>query len=55
MAQGNQEVCSIRIMFPVESDDQAIEFKKKIAGLLSEVKDSNMQFALSDMPTRPNG
>ena len=47
-----QEICSIRIMFPVESDEQAIEYKKKIAALLAESPDAQIQFSI--MSANPN-
>jgi hypothetical protein len=50
MGQPNQEICSIRIMFPVESDEQAIEYKKKIAALLAEIPDAQIQFSLANIP-----
>lgn len=46
------EICSIRIMFPVESDEQAIEYKKKIAAILAEIPDAQINFALSSLPSR---
>jgi len=46
----NQEICSIRIMFPVVSDEQAIEYKKKITALLSEIPEAQIQFGLNTMP-----
>lgn len=51
MGQDKQEVCSIRIMFPVTSDEQAIEYKRKIVVLLSEIPEAQMHFAL--MPSIP--
>lgn len=42
----NQEVCTIRIMFPVTSDEQAIEYKKKITALLIEIPEAQLQFSL---------
>ena len=55
MEKPNKEVYSIRIMFPVESDEQAIEYKKKVASLLSEIPDVTLQFSLmtppANMPT----
>lgn len=45
------EICSIRIMFPVESDEQAIEYKKKITALLSEISEAQLQFSI--MPVSP--
>ena len=53
MAKGLIDVCSMRIMFPVESDDKAIEVKKKIASILEDIPDSNMQFSLVQAPTSP--
>ena len=53
MANPNKEVCSIRIMFPVESDEQAIEYKKKIASLLAEIPDAVLNFSLSTIPPAP--
>lgn len=59
MDQDKQEICSIRIMFPVTSDEQAIEYKKKIAALLAEIPDAQIQFSLSSLNAArmrsPNG
>ena len=44
------EICSIRIMFPVESDEQAIEYKKKIGALLAEVPEAQIQFSIMSAP-----
>jgi len=52
MEQPKQEICTIRIMFPVKDDEQAIEYKKKIAALVTEIPESNMQFVLMDTPKR---
>jgi len=49
--KSNQELCTIRIMFPVESDEQAIEYKKKIAAILAEIPEAQIQFSL--MSNRP--
>ena len=46
MPKAKQEICSIRIMFPVESDEQAINYKKKIAALLAEIPEAQIQFSL---------
>jgi len=45
------EICTIRIVFPVESDEQAIEFKKKIKALLADIPDSAIQFAIMSRPS----
>lgn len=48
------DICSIRIMFPVESDEQAINYKKKITALLAEIPEAQIQFSLSSIPPPPN-
>ena len=56
MGQPKKEVCSIRIMFPVQSDEQAIEYKKKITALIADVPDAMIQFAINSSPIdRPIG
>ncbi len=52
MDNDKKEICTIRIMFPVESDEKAIEYKKKIALLLSEIPDAQIQFGLMTPPQR---
>ncbi len=52
MGKENQEVCSIRVMFPVESDEQAIACKKKISEILSDIPDTTLQFGISSIPKR---
>lgn len=50
-----QQICSIRIGFPVETDEQAIEYKKKISAILAEVPQVRIEFSLSSIPPRsPN-
>ena len=46
-----KQVCSIRIMFPVESDEQAIEYKRKISGVLSAIPEAQIQFSLMTPPS----
>lgn len=54
MDNDKKELCTIRIMFPVESDEKAIEYKKKIAAILSEIPEAQIQFALmSGRPAPP--
>ncbi len=40
------ELCTMRIAFPVESDEQAIDVKKKITAILAEIPDAGIQFTL---------
>ena len=51
MPEPKKEICQIRIMFPVTSDEQAIEYKKKIADILSEIPDAQIQFSIMSTPT----
>lgn len=48
-----KQLCQIRIMFAVDSDDEAIAVKKKISESLADKPDINIQFTLGSMPTRP--
>lgn len=41
-----KEICSIRIAFPVMTDEQAIEYKKKVSAVLSDIPDANIQFSI---------
>ncbi|GAI93373.1 unnamed protein product [marine sediment metagenome] len=50
MGQDKRDICSIRIMFPVVSDEQAIEYKKKITALLADIPDAVIQFSLNTSP-----
>jgi len=52
MDNEQKQVCTIRIMFPVESDEQAIEYKRKIATILSEIPDAQIQFSIMSMPPK---
>ncbi len=46
----NKQICRITITFPVGSDDTAIEYKKKIASLMAESDESQIQFSLMNIP-----
>ena len=45
-----QQMCTIRIGFIVATDEQAIEYKKKIAAVLSDIPDAQIQFSLMTAP-----
>lgn len=47
------EICSIRIMFPVKSDEAAIEYKKKIAAILADIPDAQIQFSIMSAAPMP--
>lgn len=53
MENTKPEICSIRIVFPVESDEKAIECKKKIQEALKDLPDAQIHFSL--MPAPPSG
>ena len=53
-AQQQQQICSIRIGFPVDTDEQAIEYKKKLSAILTDMPQVRIEFSLSSMPQRPN-
>lgn len=50
MGQDKSEVCTLRIMFPVTSDEKAIEAKHKVEEALADVGDVTVQFALMSAP-----
>lgn len=50
------QVCSIRIMFPVETDEQAISYKKKIGEIVADIPQARIEFSLMSRPPMiPNG
>jgi len=49
-----QEICTIRIGFPVQSDEQAIDYKKKISEVLVGVPRLRMEFSINSVPVRGN-
>lgn len=50
------ELCTIRIAFPVETDEQAIGYKKKISEILADIPQVRIEFSLNNVPVpmRPN-
>lgn len=53
MDNPKKEICTIRVIFPVDSDDEAIAIKKKISELLVSMTESQIQFSIMSSPTRP--
>jgi len=49
--KSDTEICQIRIMFPVESDEDAIVCKKKIKEALAGKPDAQMQFTIMPAPS----
>lgn len=50
MPQPKKELCQIRVMFPVESDEQAIDYKKKIAAIVKDIPEAQLFFNIMSMP-----
>jgi len=44
-----QSVCRIDIMFPVESDEQALEVKQKVTEALAKLDKKRIQFSITEM------
>lgn len=41
-----KQLCTIRIAFPVETDEQAIELKKKVSDVLGDVPQARLEFSI---------
>jgi len=52
MDNDQKELCTIRIMFPVSSAQQALNAKKKIAEALKDIEGTQLSFTLM---SKPNG
>jgi len=46
-----KQICTIRIMFPVDTDEQAINYKKKINDVLADIPNARIEFALMSSPS----
>lgn len=49
MDKAKKQVCTIRILFPVDTDEQAIGIKKKIAEALADIPEANIDFGIRSM------
>lgn len=47
-----KQVCTIQIGFPVETDEQAITYKKKISEVLADIPQVRIEFSLMSLPPR---
>lgn len=48
-----KQLCTLHIGFPVESDEEAIKYKKEITNILLAIPTARIDFALVAMPTMP--
>lgn len=52
MEKPKQEICTIRIMFPVATDEEAITIKQKIKEVLSDKPEAQIFFGLAAIPQK---
>lgn len=48
--KSNQEICRMTIMFPIDTDEQAIQYKKEIMAVLADRPDAGIDFRITTMP-----
>lgn len=48
-----KEICTIRIGFPVDTDEQAIEYKRKISHVLADIPNVRIEFTIVTAPALP--
>lgn len=48
-----KEICTLRIMFPVVSDEQALDIKKKVSAIVNEISNAQIHFAIVPSPPLP--
>ena len=49
-SESPKQICSITVMFPVLSDDEAIAVKKKIGDAVADIEDSRVDFRIMPVP-----
>lgn len=55
------QICSIKITFPVATDEKAIEYKKAISSVIATIPNAKVEFVLLTIPANlsklcsPNG
>jgi len=48
-SNATKEICSITVAFPVVSDDEAIDVKKKIGEVVKHIPDARVDFRIMSM------
>jgi len=51
-AEPVEQLCSIRILFPVKTDENAVAYKKKIAEVLAAIPKAQIHFSIMTPPDR---
>ena len=44
-----KQLCTIRVMFPVTTDEEAIDIKKKVSSELADIPEARIEFSLSNL------
>jgi len=52
MPDEQKQICQIRIVFPVDTDEKAVEYKKAMAAVLAEIPDAQIHFSLMSAANR---
>ena len=52
MLKDQKEICTIRIMFEVETDEQAINYKRLIQDILKDKPEAQIQFMMMSSPPK---
>ncbi len=50
MGKPEEQLCTIRIIFPVDNDEAGIAVKGSITKILAEMPEAQIQFGLTSMP-----
>lgn len=50
MDKPKEQLCTIRIIFPVDNDEAGIAVKRSITKILAEMSEAQIQFGLTNMP-----
>lgn len=53
MDNNKKEMCTMQIMFPVDSDQEAIDYKQKISEALKDKTEAQIRFSLMSSPGVP--
>lgn len=53
MAEDKKELCSITVVLPVESDEQAMDVKKKVQAAIADNPEAVVDFRLRSLPSKP--
>lgn len=52
MPKEKTEICTIQVVIAVDSDEQAIDAKKKISAVIADIPDAQMKFSIMNVNPR---